>query len=346
MLRGLMLLAAILGSMPGRIVLAEDAAVCARCHEQQSVLAAAGGHAFNVDCLSCHQDRRPGRVGHGHRTIAGCTTHHDVVGHPPHAVARSRRQPSRTCLVCHDPHGSPNLSLVRPAVPPRPHQLKAVTFTTEQGAAPGGFTDPAAPGTGLCEICHRRTDFYRANGGGKPHFVESCVLCHVHDTGFQPVATDANCAICHATEAARFAKANLHSARFACSSCHADNGAPAGVGHRQTRACAECHDNKTHAPPGYAALPCMQCHDPHGTDNVQLILDVLTTTQGASVPIRFDNPYGRVDGSFASASAPGTGICEVCHTTTRFYRADGTGDPHFTVSCFPCHLHANGFNPQ
>ena len=64
------------------------------------------------------------------------------------------------------------------------------------------------------------------------------------------------------------------------------------------------------------------------------------------MPIRFDNLDGKVDGSFASLSNPGTGICEVCHTTTRHYRADGTGSPHFTFSCLPCHLHAGGFNPQ
>jgi hypothetical protein len=79
---------------------------------------------------------------------------------------------------------------------------------------------------------------------------------------------------------------------------------------------------------------------------VNLVLDVLTTPAARQVPIVFNNYDGRADGSFASASAPGTGICEVCHTTTRFYRADGTGESHFTFSCLPCHLHADGFRPQ
>ena len=29
-----------------------------------------------------------------------------------------------------------------------------------------------------------------------------------------------------------------------------------------------------------------------------------------------------------------------------FYRADGTGADHFTLSCLPCHTHTNGFLPQ
>jgi hypothetical protein len=155
--------------------------------------------------------------------------------------------------------------------------------------------------------------------------------------------TETNCSVCHADEAARFMKPSAHSARFECGGCHAEVSPMPGPGHRAIEACQSCHpDRETHAPTGPPGLPCTQCHDPHGTGNVNLVLDVLTTIAGTQVPIQFDNYDGRADGSFASASAPGTGICEVCHTTTRFYRADGTGASHFTFSCLPCHLHAEG----
>jgi len=242
-------------------------------------------------------------------------------------------------------HGSPNAHLVRRALPVRGDRLAEVRFENEGGAAAGGFTDPSAPGSGLCEVCHRRTDVYRADGRGEPHFTESCVLCHAHTAGFRPVITDASCTLCHAAEGARFAKPSEHSARFACSGCHAERTAAAEPGHRGSLPCGDCHDRQTHAPPGHPALPCAQCHDPHGTDNPQLVRERIVTTQGAERPIRFDNISGRTDGSFASASAPGTGICEVCHTQTRFYRADGGGEEHFTFSCLPCHLHARGFEP-
>ena len=71
----------------------------------------------------------------------------------------------------------------------------------------------------------------------------------------------------------------------------------------------------------------------------------LMTTQGTEVPIRLDNFSGKADRSFASATNPASGLCEVCHTTTLHYRADGTGAPHYTFSCAPCHTHAQGFAP-
>jgi predicted CXXCH cytochrome family protein len=325
----------------------DDATICVRCHQVAASAAASGagmGHAPGLDCVSCHEDRRPGEVGRHHRSIPACASHHDEMRHPPRMESRPGR-PTRNCLSCHDVHGSPNLHLVRPTLVRRGRVIP-VDFTTEVGAGPGGFTDPAAPGTGLCEVCHRDTDFYTANGRGKPHFSEPCTVCHDHAAGFRPVASDANCAICHGDEAARFAKPSRHSARFACSGCHAEVDPTPGRGHRAVPACTDCHQNATHAPAGYAPLPCTQCHDPHGTDNLNLVADVIRTVQGSDRPIRFDNLLGRADGSFASASTPGSGVCEVCHTTTRHYRADGTGDPHFTFSCLPCHLHSTGFEPQ
>jgi predicted CXXCH cytochrome family protein len=321
--------------------------LCARCHDTQATLAAAtGGHAADLECIDCHTDRRPGRFGRRHMTIPTCGTHHGETRHPPAARATAPLQPRKNCLACHDVHGSPNLHLVRRLLPVRANRLVPVAFDNEAGASTGGFTDPSAPGTGLCEVCHRRTDVYRADGRGDPHFTDSCVLCHTHEAGFHPVPGNANCSLCHTAEAERFARPSAHSARLTCGGCHAELTPVAEPGHRRVPACAECHDRQTHAPTGHPAQPCTQCHDPHGSENTHLVREQIVTTQGGERPIRFDNVLGRVDGSFASASVPGTGICEVCHTATRFYRADGSGDAHFPYSCLPCHLHADGFKPS
>jgi predicted CXXCH cytochrome family protein len=321
---------------------------CVGCHtDQLTALAATGGHSPLVSCEGCHKDRRPNRVGRGHRTKPNCSDCHDQPnGHPPRKTELQGARATRNCLGCHDVHGSTNLHLVRTDVV-RQALVLSITFTSEEGAAAGGFTDPAHPGKGLCEVCHRKTDFYVRSGTGKPHFTDSCTLCHLHPDHFEPVATEANCSICHSDEATRFTKPSGHSANFTCGGCHAEVSPTPGTGHRAVEACQTCHpDNATHAPNGPPGLPCTQCHDPHGTGNLNLVLDMLTTTLGTQVPIHFDNLNGLADGSFASASAPGTGVCEVCHTTTGHYRADGTGSPHYTFSCLPCHLHTSGFEPQ
>lgn len=328
---------------------ADDARVCVVCHADHSGTSlSSGGHAAGVDCVSCHAERRPGRVGQRHRAISRCRDCHDAhgeaVGHPPRQKPRTARRETRNCVACHEPHGSGNADLIQPGIRTR-GRLLPIDFTDAGGAVPGGFVDPAKPGKGLCEVCHTKTQFYRANGRGEPHFTEDCARCHVHTEAFEPVVDNGNCPICHGAEAALFSKPSLHSQELQCTACHAQADPTPGPGHETIPACAECHaDTETHAPAGYA-FPCTQCHDPHGTDNTQLVLDAIMVPQGGSRPITFDNLAGRADGSFASASQLGTGVCEICHTGTRFYRADGTGDPHFTFSCLPCHTHAGGFDP-
>jgi predicted CXXCH cytochrome family protein len=347
----LLLLAAVTSA--ARAEAGADAAICARCHETQPALAAeAGGHAPFLDCIVCHAERRPGAVGRGHRAVpTSCTRHHTTTAatHPPPARTLPPSRLRRRCLTCHDVHGSTNAHLIRPAIR-RGRRLTPIDFQDAGGAVPGGFVDPTTPGRGLCEVCHRTTRFYPASGRGESHFTEDCTLCHDHAASFQPVITDASCAVCHPDEAARVARPSLHQAKFAgrCSACHAEASPAPGPGHRATSACADCHSRErvaTHVPPG-VAIPCTQCHEPHGSDNFRLGRDVIRTLQGHDRPVRFDRPTGREDGGFASASDPGTGLCEVCHTRTQFYRADGGGDAHYVVPCTQCHKHAAGFAPR
>jgi predicted CXXCH cytochrome family protein len=320
-----------------------DPGICVECHATQL---AAGGHAANLDCVICHEDRRPGTVGRRHRTIpTSCTSHHAVETHPRVGGRVRAARVQRSCLKCHDAHGSENVHLIRTMIRTR-GRLFRVDFRD-----PAAFIDPARPGHGLCEVCHTTTKFYRANGRGESHFTGDCTLCHDHGDAFAPVATDANCAVCHPDETARLAKPTRHNAKFAgtCSSCHAEVSPEPGAGHRATTSCEDCHAPTrvtTHVPPG-VRIPCTQCHDAHGSDNIRLVRDVIQTIVPAVArPIDFTNLAGRADGSFASTSAPGTGLCEVCHTGTAFYRGDGGGALHYGTSCVVCHPHAAGFAPH
>jgi hypothetical protein len=73
-----------------------DSGICARCHATQAQLAAeVGGHAATLDCLTCHEERRPGVFGRGHRAIpTSCTGHHTAAGFHARSfesAVRSRR---------------------------------------------------------------------------------------------------------------------------------------------------------------------------------------------------------------------------------------------------------------
>ncbi len=328
-----------------------ESGICARCHETEAGLAAdAGGHAPFVDCFSCHDDRRPGHFGHGHRTIpTTCLTHHtvDVDGHPARTPPRKPAALRRNCLSCHDPHGSTNAHLIRTTIRTR-GKLRPIDFHDAGGAVPGGFVDPVNPGHGLCEVCHKKTKFYLANGHGDPHFTDDCALCHDHTVAFAPVVTPTNCVVCHADEAAKLAKPGLHNTNFSgnCVTCHAEVNPAPGPGHRAIPACSSCHDPSdasAHAPPETGPMPCTLCHDVHGSDNIELVREVVHTTPGVDRAVAFSNRNGKADGSFVSVSAPGTGVGEPCHTTTNPYRNDGSGSAHYTTPCYPCHTHGRGF---
>ena len=46
------------------------------------------------------------------------------------------------------------------------------------------------------------------------------------------------------------------------------------------------------------------------------------------------------------ADGLGNGLCEVCHTTTAYYKSDGSGFTHNDGTvCTTCHTHQGGFVP-
>jgi len=69
--------------------------------------------------------------------------------------------------------------------------------------------------------------------------------------------------------------------------------------------------------------------------------------------IRNENPMGNSNPmafnhatDFVHGAPNYDGICEICHTQTDYYRANGKGLEHNTGSnCISCHTHENGFMP-
>src|SRR5262249_5525024 len=141
---------------------ADASRICSTCHHSQ--LPVNGGHAPGIACVTCHALKRPNFFGPGHRRIpSDCTSHHTTAPqvHPAPTHDLSPVGLRRRCLKCHDPHDSPNAHLTRPGLRVR-GQLRPISFPPPDGA--GSFVDLTHPGRGLCEVCHRETRFYRADG--------------------------------------------------------------------------------------------------------------------------------------------------------------------------------------
>lgn len=97
------------------------------------------------------------------------------------------------CTVCHEPHGSSNIYLIKENIELDRNPESGVIFKSLEGKADFSFaelgeneggTNGMDRGTGLCEICHAETAYYNSSGNSAPHYTERCTDCHHHTLGF------------------------------------------------------------------------------------------------------------------------------------------------------------------
>jgi predicted CXXCH cytochrome family protein len=85
---------------------------------------------------------------------------------------------------------------------------------------------------------------------------------------------------------------------------------------------------------GVANELCKKCHDPHGTRNIFMLRTTLSGVNG----------LGRVhltitDASTGFVNSAGSGICQLCHTKTKYYLAGIPETAHPDRDCLSCHRH-------
>ncbi len=349
---------------------------CAFCHNQFAVnLVSVSG---DLKCEVCHDDRLPGKFGPGHRAIPGPDKVPSFVG-PTHSLGAAA--PLGSCALCHNQfavnlipvsndlqcqvcHNNQSPGVFSPGHRSLPSSDRVPSFTTPD------HTLGAEAGFGSCAYCHNQFAMNLTLSGVDLQ----CQFCHQNELlpqfgpGHRSVpgvdrvpsfvgashqlgaeARFGDCAICHNELAVKAAVSAHGTLRINCGQCHTDL-EPGNVGpmHRNVPRCADCHSQQqTHQDPAVGTtMECAGCHTPHGSTNLYLIREQILTPSGKTPSVQLTNLLGLADGSLASVSQPGSGVCEVCHTTTMFYRSDGSGQQHFPFACFPCHPHAGGFAPR
>jgi hypothetical protein len=114
----------------------------------------------------------------------------------------------------------------------------------------------------------------------------------------------------------------------------------------------------------YGQFMCKTCHVPHGTKNIYLIRETITTPDGSnwassgtssvSVDFRYKSgtpgsaPYAMGDDTGGHSTS--TRICEVCHSQNKYHNydtANNTGglDHNNAADCTACHPHSDAFKP-
>jgi len=129
--------------------------------------------------------------------------------------------------------------------------------------------------------------------------------------------------------------------------------------------CGACHDLAAHGSEalgrayGAWTTTCRDCHQPHGTRNLDLVRESILPpwlaggSAPAPRPVRFAGRSGHApSGGVASpalgsyANGDGSGPCQACHTRTARWRDDGSADAGHRGDCGFCHGHRRGFRAR
>lgn len=151
------------------------------------------------------------------------------------------------------------------------------------------------------------------------------------------------CLVCHEAVRPAWEGGSSHALLGGCVECHELRAIEPGPGHTRPPDCAPCHAERIHP----LTATCMTCHAAHGPEggNLFLLRQFVPLPGGREAEIVATTELGA--GEFGLVRAGATdladGLCEVCHTRTLHWRADGRNTPHDGTRCRDCHAHWRGF---
>lgn len=274
------------------------------------------------------------------------------------------------CVLCHDPHNSPNLRLLKAdaiTLCSSCHDLKEKKFVS---AHEGKYIQYLG-----CADCHSghssNTKGLLSKNGHEPFQEGSCDACHsLPDSAgkvtFAEGVTPGNiCSNCHSDQAGGPTRKFPHSAVEAenCNNCHSGHSSPYGMllKREEKKVCGDCHGDiatdttKSLHMPAATGL-CGTCHEVHGSDNKSLVkktdaslcLDchtqfvverdsAKTVHAGAADCLTCHSPHEAKTKQLLRQDTKD--LCGSCHTIPQeALDANSTHSPYMERDCAACHL--------
>ena len=310
---------------------------CTSCHlahgsQNASMLIAANRHAPFADgsCEACHRAPFAGRIRLRARGAKVCTSCHgemtDAAGKhgSVHAALASTRTQAG-CLSCHDPHMSPNPTL-----------LKQI-------------------GSDLCGACHGAVLAAATSDTGHPPAAEDCMNCHLpHASEQQSLLVETTpdlCAMCHDVDDPDLAAAHLGApmASLDCVTCHT----PHGAGNEHLLAtnvhppildgCDTCHEGASDALMENGDSPlCLACHDDIGeaAEQAEFPHPAMEMARCADC----HNPHASAQEHLVKE--PGGGECTTCHDDQAAGENEVAHGVIEVIGCRACHEPHGGANEK
>ncbi|BCG48660.1 Cytochrome c family protein [Citrifermentans bremense] len=346
---------------------------CAGCHGDAATLTT-NAHAAHVaskgySCDTCHAQTVTGSS-----TLANKALHGDAIVEVAGVKVNSFATDTKNCATSCHLTGTPKWTDAASGACGTCHKALSTTVNglVSSNAHSAHFTASYGPGMNgaaatSCSGCHTpNTAASHADGlvnlAIGYNKVGTCSSCHKQSTNW--TAGRVSCESCHSTAGGELsvigtltapdktlaATKGHGKAGVSCSSCHdANSGHINGVAGdkrllatltgSENQECNYCHTDagkvtgfklgvKVHQASGLGSK-CADCHNAHGTANNMMVNG---TINGTAVSFTGNNTF---------ANGANTGVCQVCHTATQYFKKDGTGATHVesTKNCLDCHAH-------
>jgi len=284
-----------------------------------------------------------------------CLDCHNLQTHNSQYTSTKYGNWSIDCMVCHTPHQTRNIYLVRENLL-TPNSGQATVVFRQDDLAGGSNPENSYLGSysgagntpyndGICEVCHTRTNHYRNSSSGGDHTHNQntrCVGCHRHQIGFagreskgctvDPV-NYATCSTCHGAiwngmngTAAKTSKHTLGATVGTNDTC-SDSGITWGpvlsTNAAAVRSCVNmCHPDHVHNLPPVGTTHANNAHQDATTQTSRGV------TRDAGGNITAANTAGSPNNTDFDNSATNGGMCLSCH---RFPVESGANPAHPAV---------------